>query len=173
MERIRRKLSTKSPGMMKESSQVKQSEPESPAASMTTGSSVTERNVRPRVRRSQTMRESGAVRNRGSKPVREEDFKLFSTIKQGMGHRLKGLKESAWNAWGEWDPFLKSKLSFIVIIEMSWKTSSPTESLPTAWYVTETTTSPSRSRAVTLSVSLALRNISTPNWWWSARSVDR
>ena len=86
MERIRRKLSTKSPGMMKESSQVKQSEPESPAASMTT-----ERNVRPRVRRSQTMRESGAVRNRGSKPVREEDFKLFSTIKQGIGpHGAQG-----------------------------------------------------------------------------------
>ena len=73
MERIRRKLSTKTPGVMKESSQVKQSEPERPAATVT----ETERNVRSRVRRSQTMRESAARRSRESKPVREEDFQVF------------------------------------------------------------------------------------------------
>ena len=98
MERIRRKLSTKTPGVMKESSQVKQSEPESPAASMTTSSTVTERNVSSRVRRSQTMRESGAVRNRGSKHVREEDFKHFHNNNWAWGtdRRVKVLREPAW-----------------------------------------------------------------------------
>ena len=57
--------------MMKESSQVKQSEAERPAASMTENG----RPVKTRVRRSQTMKESGArrgnsTRTRENKPVR-------------------------------------------------------------------------------------------------------
>ena len=75
VERIRRKLSTKTPGTMKESGQVKQSEAERPAATVT----ESERNVKTRMRRVQTMRESGArransIRIRENKPVREEDF---------------------------------------------------------------------------------------------------